>query len=153
MDLEIAPCYGTGSVEVLPGGSMAPSDVGTLVGHAFSKLASATQSRSSILAPLYVPLGILACALVGVLWIGVPEAAWLVTGGAVLIAVVVAAILLGFAYCLFKRPDALRSERYSLKKMELQLLGDSRSGLRDAVEFEGYAGQPRLGANSEGGSR
>ena len=53
---------------------------------------------------------------------------------AVAVGIVLAVFIFGFIYLLFKNPDALRSEHYSLSKlaMEKGLLGDSVRGLLES---------------------
>lgn len=89
----------------------------------------ASGSRSTILKPLTWLLGIILATLLAAFRFSVP--AWfcyLLAGIAIL-----AVLLFFFAYvfCLFKDRDALRSESFSLRKMEIEkgLYGDSDMGL------------------------
>lgn len=89
----------------------------------------ASGSRSTILKPLTWLLGIILATLLAAFRFSAP--AWfcyLLAGIAIL-----AVLLFFFAYvfCLFKDRDALRSESFSLRKMEIEkgLYGDSDMGL------------------------
>ena len=109
----------------------------------------ASGSRSTILKPLTWLLGILLATLLAAFRFGAP--AWfcyLLAGIAIL-----AVLLFFFAYmfCLFKDRDALRSESFSLRKMQIEkgLYGDNEMGLiqRSPKEIkDGYL----LNSESEG---
>ena len=89
----------------------------------------ASGSRSTILKPLTWLLGLLLATLLAAFRFGAPVwFCYLLAGIAVL-----AILLFFFAYvfCLFKDRDALRSESFSLQKMQIEkgLYGDSNLGL------------------------
>ena len=100
----------------------------------------ASGSRSTILKPLTWLLGILLATLLAAFRFGAPQwFCYLLAGIAIL-----AVLLFFFAYgfCLFKDRDALRSERFSLRKMEIEkgLYGDSDLGLIQRSERETVKG-------------
>ena len=90
----------------------------------------ASGSKSTILRPLTWFIGILFVILITLFKIQAPD--WICY---ILTAIIVATVLLfGFAYvyCLFNDRDALRSESFTIRKMEIEkgmLLGDSSTGL------------------------
>lgn len=69
---------------------------------------------------------------------------WLVTGLFVVVCVVVLLVCIAYIYFALNDPDALRSEYFSLRKM--QLLGDSERGLapRDQSGARDYGEPLRL---------
>ncbi len=90
----------------------------------------ASGSKSTILRPLTWFIGILFVILITLFKIQAPDwICYILTG--IIVAIV---LLFGFAYvyCLFNDRDALRSESFTIRKMEIEkgmLLGDSSTGL------------------------
>lgn len=90
----------------------------------------ASGSRSTILRPLTWFIGILFVILITLFKIQAPDwICYILTG--IIVAIV---LLFGFAYiyCLFNDRDALRSESFTIRKMEIEkgiMLGDSSTGL------------------------
>jgi hypothetical protein len=65
---------------------------------------------------------------------------WLLIFFASIVGAVVLLLIASCVFFMFKDPDALRSERYSLVKtaIERRLVGDNLTGLREVIEtFEG----------------
>lgn len=91
-------------------------------------------SRSSALGPLNWALGLNAALVGAVLKFGAPL--WLLVGAAVAFGVFVVLYVVVYVRCLFKAPDLLRSESFTLKKQLLDkvVLGDSVHGVRALVE-------------------
>ena len=89
----------------------------------------ASGSRSTILKPLMWLLGILLATLLAAFRFGAPAWFCYLLAGVILLAVLL--FFFAYAFCLFKDRDALRSERFSLRKMEIEkgLYGDSDLGL------------------------
>ena len=93
------------------------------------------QSRSSVINPLQWTLVIVTFALLA--FAAVPHIpARLVIGAACADGSVLAALLGAYVFFMITDPDALRSEKYALVKtaIERRLLGDSLTGLSDAIE-------------------
>ena len=88
-------------------------------------------TRSSCLAPMQWGLGILVAGLSGTIWSGAGSGIQSLLGGLV---AVFALVYLGMTiYFAARDPDALRSERYSIRKMEIErgMIGDNVAGLRE----------------------
>lgn len=133
-------------VRMLPGGRM--NDFGTIFTRVLSRFTSATgaATRSSVLAPMYLPLLIVAVVAAGASQLHAPPEVITVLVAAV--GLLALAIVVGFLVCVFRNPDALRSEHFSLRKLavERQLVGDDRSGLRDLLAESPERRTPQLGA-------
>lgn len=89
----------------------------------------ASGSRSTILKPLTWLLGILLATLLAAFRLGAQAWFCYLLGGIILLAVLL--FFFAYVFCLFKDRDALRSESFSLRKMEIEkgLYGDSDLGL------------------------
>lgn len=95
------------------------------------------QSRTSTVNPLQWALVILLVGMIMLLVVGAPP--WLIILLAVLVAAVFVAFCVSFFFLLFKNPDALRSETYSLSKYAIDkgLYGDSLVGVHEMLELPG----------------
>jgi hypothetical protein len=91
---------------------------------------NATLSRSDVLKPLAWLVGLLVAAA-GLLVFSGKAPDWLLVTIGVSLAASVAIYVASYLYCLFRNPDALRSEKYSLHKMAIEhgIYGDSNSGV------------------------
>jgi hypothetical protein len=91
---------------------------------------SATLSRSDVLKPLAWML-LITGALTVALAVYAPAHVFIVYSCAALFLATGLGYLVAYAYCLFKLPDALRSEKYSLNKMAIErgFIGDSVVGV------------------------
>ena len=89
----------------------------------------ASGSRSTILKPLTWLLGILFAVMVVSFQTGAP--AWFCLMVAVMVGLTFLLTVFSYVFCLFKDRDALRSESFSLRKMQIEkgLYGDSDLGL------------------------
>lgn len=103
---------------------------------------NATLARSDALRPLSWLIGLLGLSTLGAVYAKSPD--WIL--GLMGAAFALAILLYAFAYlwCLFRDPDALRSEKYSLNKMAIQhgLLGDSQAGVFDPNDQKSQPGTP-----------
>src|SRR5438128_2255169 len=93
------------------------------------RAAASDGSRSTALAPLQLPFGLL---LASAVWSAIQGApVWLTIALASGAGLCLLFLLGAFSYFVRKNPDALRSERYSLRKLEIRrgLIGDSHHGL------------------------
>lgn len=97
---------------------------------------TAKGARSTALQPLQWVLGMLLTALSPALWLGAP--AWLTAALGIAGAVVLLVLLGSYVYLLIRSPDALRSESYTLRKMEIEkgLVGDNISGVYDPASVD-----------------
>lgn len=93
--------------------------------------ASVDGSKSTVLRPLGWALVMLLPSVITSSWAGVPE--WITIMFAIMLGFVVLLYLGAYIYFMRTDPDALRSEKYSLKKMEIQntLIGDSDRGMEE----------------------
>ena len=100
----------------------------------------ASGSRSTILKPLTWLLGILLAVLLAAFRLGAPAWFCYLLAGIILVAVLL--FFFAYGFCLFKDRDALRSESFSLRKMEIEkgLYGDSDLGLIQRSERETVKG-------------
>lgn len=103
----------------------------------FFSEASAKGARSTALHALQWVMAILLASLPILLFAEAPD--WLFYVIICAFAAVMVTFLIAYIYLLFKDPDALRSERYSLSKMAIEhgLVGDSLSGLQEPETVEG----------------
>lgn len=90
--------------------------------------ANLVMRKSHALVPLVQLLMVLMTILGVAAWAGSDEVVWFAVA---LIGVGVLTYVGGFAFFMVKDPDALRSESYKLKKMQIErgLIGDSTQGL------------------------
>jgi energy-coupling factor transporter transmembrane protein EcfT len=108
------------------------------------------ESRSSVINPLQWTLVVIIFALF--LFLEAKAPMWLLGTTAAASGFVLLLLVFAFVYFMFKDPDALRSEKYSLVKtaIEKKLVGDSLTGLREVMEtFEG-SDQKALGTGEAG---
>jgi hypothetical protein len=85
-------------------------------------------SRPDILRPLTWLIVLILLAIIGLVkWEASP---WLIMTVAILLALVIFLYFGAYVFCLLKNPDALRSERYALQKIEFErsIYGDNKSG-------------------------
>lgn len=96
-------------------------------------------SRTDVLRALMNPLGGLVVALPVLITVKAP--AWIVIADVICIGVVLAVYVAAYAYCFFKRPDSLRSERFELTKyaIEQRAFGDNTTGLIEAEVVSPHA--------------
>lgn len=92
--------------------------------------ARADGTRSSALAPLHIPLAILVAGCILAVQVKAPM--WLIICLVACLAIVILLYCFAYVFFSFKDRDALRSETYSLRKLEIKhgLLGDDRTGLK-----------------------
>lgn len=97
----------------------------------FMSQASARGARSTALHSLQWALGLLLAAIPTSLVTGAPQ--WLVVCLLVAVAIVLFVFLGSYVFLLFRNPDALRSEEFSLNKLAIEkgLIGDSTHGFID----------------------
>lgn len=89
----------------------------------------ASGSRSTILKPLTWLLGLLFATLLAAFRFGAPVWFCYLLAGITILAILL--FFFVYVFCLFKDRDALRSESFSLRKMQIEkgLYGDSNLGL------------------------
>ncbi len=102
---------------------------------AFLSHASSTSSRSTALQPLSWLTGILISGLVIAPKWKAPN--WVLILIAIMLGLTVALFLASYGYYALKKPDALRSERFTLSKMAIEknLIGDNTTGLTEVADF------------------
>lgn len=110
---------------------------------------SAEGSKSTAMQPLAWAIGLLLTATLFAFYFKTPE--WV---GQILIGLCIIMVLLyigAYIYFMLKDPDALRSERYTLKKMEIQkgFQGDNLTGI--LPETKRYAQKDLLENHTEEG--
>ena len=100
---------------------------------------ASTYRRTDALRVLLYPITLLGTLLPALVWRKAPE--WMLIGDAAILAMFLALYAGAYVFCLWKRPDSLRSEKFELAKyaIEQTLRGDSQSGLlevpvRDLLE-------------------
>ena len=93
--------------------------------------ATAQTSRSTVVGPLIVVLGILLAGTLGSFLVGAPL--WLNLGLSISSALILFLFGGAYLYFMFRSPDALRSEKFSIQKMVIErgLLGDDTTDLLD----------------------
>lgn len=108
--------------------------------------ADAKGNRTSIMTPITWVLGVMLSALVLCARSGTPG--WLLVALAVATGLVLVVALVVYTYAALTKPDLLRTEHFTLRKMEIQkgYFGDSRTGLHS-----GETSVPVLVANSRSG--
>ncbi len=111
--------------------------------------ASTSGSRSTALKPLTWLVGILVAGVVSLA--AYNPTFWLLVVVVALLAVVVVVFLGSYIYFMVKNPDALRSERFTLSKMKIEknLIGDDKSGLKEISEFQDAKTVPALPVKPE----
>lgn len=89
----------------------------------------ASGSRSTILKPLTWFLSILIGGVLSLTWLKASE--WLVIFFCIVIVAVILLFLFAYIFCLFRNPDALRSESFSIQKLAIEkgVYGDSTTGM------------------------
>lgn len=107
--------------------------------------ASGQGSRSTVLKPLGWLMAILLAGTMGTFYVGAPI--WVGVMLSVLAVVTTVAYLSAYGYFMFRSPDALRSETFTLHKMAIErgLLGDDLHGL---MKVDPDVEPPRLGGPS-----
>jgi ABC-type siderophore export system fused ATPase/permease subunit len=93
-----------------------------------------TGARSTALHSLQWAMAIIFSSLATLIYLKAPH--WLIVALAIMLGVLVILFVFAYLFLLFKNPDALRSEQYTLSKMALEkgLVGDSLSGLSPYTE-------------------
>lgn len=96
----------------------------------------ASGSRSTILKPLTWLLSILLVSMITLLKMKLPNWFSYIIAGMIIITFVV--LLFAFVYCLLYDRDALRSEKFGIRKMEIEkgFFGDSDSGIIERSSIE-----------------
>jgi uncharacterized membrane protein YdbT with pleckstrin-like domain len=94
----------------------------------FLSEATAKGAKSTALHSLQWMLGILLSALPMTIWAGGPS--WILIGIGSSALVILVLFVFAYLYFLFKQPDALRSEQFTLSKLAIEkgLVGDSNTG-------------------------
>jgi hypothetical protein len=102
----------------------------------FFSQASARGARSTALHALQWAIGLFLSAIALLVFGNAPP--WLLVGVASALCVVLVVFLGAFVYLLFRNPDALRSEHFSLSKMAIEkgLVGDNINGLIDPMTVD-----------------
>ena len=105
----------------------------SVVGEIFSRLsrASGSAARTTAMAPLHITLVLVLGALLSSIMLMFPLPFTVLFGVAFSVVLILECV--AYLYLLFKNPDALRSERYTLEKLRIEkgLVGDSLSGFRE----------------------
>jgi hypothetical protein len=95
---------------------------------------NSTLSRSDILKPLAWYIGIFT-TIISISLFAPNRPGWLLPIMVVFLGAGVSLYMFAYLFCLIKKPDALRSEKYSLHKMAIEsgLYGDSLRGMIDVT--------------------
>ncbi len=111
--------------------------------------ASTSGSRSTAMKPLTWLVALLILAVIALASSVAPI--WLVIGVASLFGITVFVFLGSYIYFMLKNPDALRSEKFTLSKMQIEknLIGDDKAGLTEVSEFAEVKNISALPAKSE----
>lgn len=106
-----------------------------------------TGSRSTILKPLGVALSMLLSATILAFYLRLPLMVGIVFG--VFTGITLTLYLFTHMYCLFKNPEWLRSEKYSIQKLAIEkgFVGDSVQGIFDLSQEPVM--RPKLAESSE----
>ncbi len=98
----------------------------TLLNHA-----NANGSKSTVLKPLGWALGMTLSSLIISAYLKLPE--WITIMLAIALGLMLAMYIGAYIYFMLTDSDALRSEKYSIQKMEIQktLIGDSDRGMKE----------------------
>jgi hypothetical protein len=93
--------------------------------------ASAQGSRSTALNPLGWAFATVLSALIGAKVADAPQS--IITLLSVFASLILAVFLFAYIYFMFKQPDALRSEKFTLSKMAIEksVIGDSLKGFKE----------------------
>ncbi len=97
----------------------------------FFSRSDAKGTRSTALHSLQWALGLMLAALPTSIYVKAPD--WILIALCSAIGVVLLVFLSAYIYFLFRNPDALRSEQFTLSKMAIEkgLVGDSVTGISD----------------------
>jgi len=89
---------------------------------------NSTGSRTTIVKPLITLLVVFVMAIPVLLTAKAPD--WLIVGAAVIVVIILLVLLFSYLYCLFKEPELLRSENFTIQKLAIEkgLIGDSDAG-------------------------
>ena len=95
----------------------------------FLEQATAKGSRSTVLKPLYMMMAVCIAGIFATFHFSFPV--WCSYLFAFFIVLTMSLYLFSYIYCLYKHPDALRSETYSIQKLAIQkgFVGDDQTGL------------------------
>lgn len=95
----------------------------------FFEQTDANGTRTTALHPLLWGIGIFSAAITGILKAGAPD--WLLVIVTALFFLCSVTFIGAYLYFMFKNPDALRSERFTLNKMAMErgFIGDDYAGL------------------------
>jgi len=106
-------------------------------------------TKSSALQTLLVAMGMLIIGLPLTIYVGAPS--WLLICLFSALGIVLLTFIVAYIYFLKTNPDALRSESFTLKKMamELGLVGDNITGLKDASTLEHTKDEPKALTSGE----
>lgn len=105
-------------------------DIGAFV-NALLQRSIARGSRSTVLAPLNLLIGLLIAGAIGGPSANAPD--WLVTAFGIALGVVLLVYLVTYVAFAIRKPDYLRSERYNIEKLTIEkgMIGDDAVGLMD----------------------
>ena len=109
------------------------------------RLSRLSARKSTALAPLISFAAVLMPGPAAAVYFKAPS--WLTVTLVVLLSLLVLTFLGAFIWFVFKNPDALRSERYSIQKMMIErgILGDTSSGLGQITGTQTLIGTPPNG--------
>ncbi|WP_460095891.1 hypothetical protein [Pseudomonas sp. S3_C01] len=95
----------------------------------FLEQATAKGARSTVLKPLYMMMAVCIAGVFASFHFAFPV--WISYIFAFFIVLTMSLYLFSYVYCLYKQPDALRSETYSIQKLAIQrgFVGDDKTGL------------------------
>ncbi len=105
--------------------------------HSLLQHSSAKGSKSTAMQPLAWIIGLLLTSSLGVFYIKAPE--WIAKIFIALCVIMIILYIGAYLYFMLKNPDALRSESFTLKKMEIQkgIQGDNITGIsNESIEIE-----------------
>jgi len=96
--------------------------------HQLFQKSDASGSKSTILKPLTWFISLLLAAIIALSY--TKANSWLIVFLVILISIAFIVFIMAYIYCLFKNPDALRSETFSIQKMAIEkgVFGDNISG-------------------------
>lgn len=97
----------------------------------FFEHAASHGSRSTILKDLIWLIGVTFSALLTCSWLNIGSHVLYVITGVLVVEILL--FIFAYVYCLFKNPDWLRSEKFSIQKMAIEkgVIGDSLTGFVD----------------------
>lgn len=104
---------------------------------AFAKLAEGRASRSTVLQPLLWMMAVIIAAMTGCVVYHAPDL--LLIGLFILLVLIVLLGLVVFAVLVVRKPDLLRSEKFHIRKLEIEQasMGDNLMGLIDTTAMSG----------------